>query len=692
MASRQEDEVTSAKPLRLYGRPSVGAPHSADTSASREGAPTEGRPYRMDDQSSILASPSPAIRVADLWKRYDETEAIRGISFEVVEGEIFGLIGPDGAGKTTTFQILAGVMEATSGVAEVYGRPAREARSQTGYLTQAFSLYPDLTAMENIRYIGDLRRVPPDEINERGHRYLQMFDMDRFAERLAGQLSGGMKQKLSLACALVPQPRALLLDEPTTGVDPVSRREFWDTLAHLAADGLTILVATPYLDEAERCNRVALMHLGNIRQMGTPGELRDTLKAKRLELHVSNLREAERLLAEVSGSEKEIIDVQRFGDRLDLLAHEPEDAKLIVQQKLSSAGIRVDDIRIDEPALENVFVATLRSLGHDVRATAFPGRHDHTDLRGQIAIGATSLTKQFGTFEAVKSVSLQVRYGEIYGLLGANGAGKTTTIKMLCGLMQPTRGEVQLAGERGSLRSSAARQRIGYMSQKFSLYNDLSIKENLDFFAGVYGVPAQEREEKRKWVLSFSGLEGKEDQITGSLPGGWKQRVAFGAAIMHEPSVIFLDEPTSGVDPLARRAFWSMINRLADSGAAILVTTHYLEESEQCNRLGLMVAGELVAEGGPSDIKKKQRGHLLEFIVEQPQRAADLLKQEGDRWRVSLFGNRLHIITDEDAEAGKRTTTDKLEANGIHVISAREGRFSMENVFISVVEQARQKG
>jgi ABC-2 type transport system ATP-binding protein len=663
-----------------------------ESRGSHESAGSSDRqPSILDLQPSTLDS-FPAIRLRDLSKRYDETEAIRGISLDVAEGEIFGLIGPDGAGKTTTFQILAGVMEATSGVVEVFGRPAREARSQTGYLTQAFSLYPDLTANENIRYIGDLRHVPHDEIAERGRRYLEMFDMDRFADRLAGQLSGGMKQKLSLACALVPQPRALLLDEPTTGVDPVSRREFWDTLAHLAADGLTILVATPYLDEAERCNRVALMHLGEIRQMGTPVELRETLKARRLELHVSNLGEAERILSEIAGPEEEIIDVQRFGDRLDILAHEPEEAKHILQSKLSSGGIHVDDIRVDEPALENVFVATLRGLGQELRATPFPSRHDHRGLRGQIAIGATNLSKEFGTFAAVKDVSLQVRYGEIYGLLGANGAGKTTTIKMLCGLLEATRGEIQLAGERGSLRSRLVRQRIGYMSQKFSLYNDLSIEENLDFFAGVYGVPAQEREEKRKWVLSFSGLEGKENQITGSLPGGWKQRVAFGAAIMHEPSVIFLDEPTSGVDPLARRAFWKMINRLADSGAAILVTTHYLEESEQCNRLGLMVAGELVAEGGPTDIKNKQRGHLLEFIVDHPQRAADLLKQDRDRWRVSLFGNRLHIITDQDAETGERTTTEKLEANGVHVISAREGRFSMEDVFISVVEQTRQKG
>jgi ABC-2 type transport system ATP-binding protein len=636
-------------------------------------------------------SPLPAIRVKDLWKRYGAVEAVRGVSLEVNEGEIFGLIGPDGAGKTTTFQILAGVMEADSGAAEVFGRPAREMRAQTGYLTQSFSLYPDLSVMENIRYIGDLRGVPPNEIIERGRRYLRMFDMDRFEGRLAGRLSGGMKQKLALACALVPQPRVLLLDEPTTGVDPVSRREFWDTLAHLAAEGLTIMVATPYLDEAERCRRVALMHLGEIRQLGAPAELRAGLRARRLELRATNLGEAERALSEIAGPDEEIVDVQRFGDRLDLLARDPEKAKLLLQKRMSDAGLRIEEIRVDEPTLENTFVATLRALGQEPHETPFPCRHDHSELRERVAIGADKLVKQFGAFTAVKGVSLQVRHGEIYGLLGANGAGKTTTIKMLCGLLEPTSGEVHLAGER-SLRSGAVRQQIGYMSQKFSLYNDLSIEENLDFFAGVYGVPDEEREEKKGWVLAFSGLEGKEGQITGSLPGGWKQRVAFGAAIMHEPRILFLDEPTSGVDPLARRAFWKMINRLADAGAAILVTTHYLEESEQCNRLGMMVAGEIMAEGSPSDLKSQQTGHLLEFIVDQPQRAADLLKREMERWRVSLFGDRLHVITDEDPESGMRATAEELEANGIRVRQARVGKFSMEDVFISVVEKARLEG
>ena len=628
-----------------------------------------------------------AIQVMDLRKDYGATRAVRGISFTVSKGEIFGMIGPDGAGKTTTFQILAGVTEATSGAAQIFGRPARAMRSQTGYLTQAFSLYPDLSVNENIRYIGDLRRVPPDEIAERGQRYLQMFDMDRFTDRLAGQLSGGMKQKLALACALVTQPRVLLLDEPTTGVDPVSRREFWDALAHLSAEGLTILVATPYLDEAERCHTVALTHEGKIQLIGPPSELRKTLNAKRLELTTSEVKEAEKLFSD-SPPDGEILDVQRFGDRLDLLAREPEKAKRVVEEELQKAQIPFDEIRVDEPTLENTFVATLRDLGQEPHAIPFPRRHDHSHLRGQTAIGAKNLVKEFGSFIAVNDVSLEIKYGEVYGLLGANGAGKTTTIKMLCGLLERTAGQIQLAGERGGFRSSDVRMRIGYMSQKFSLYNDLSIKENLNFFAGVYGVPDDERDEKLRWVLSFSGLEGRENQITGSLPGGWKQRVAFGAAIMHEPSVLFLDEPTSGVDPLARRSFWSMINQLADAGAAILVTTHYLEESEQCNRLGMMVAGQLVAEGRPGQIKSEQKNQLFEFVVDQPQRASDLLKQQMDGWRVSLFGDRLHVITDRPEQ--KQEIVDKLEANGINVTSARESRFSMEDVFISIVAQAQQ--
>jgi ABC-2 type transport system ATP-binding protein len=631
-----------------------------------------------------------AIVTRDLRKNYGPVEAIRGIDVQVREGEIFGLIGPDGAGKTSMFQILGGIMEATSGVVEVFGKPARESRSMVGYLTQTFSLYPDLTVAENIRYVGDLRHVPPKEIAARGDRYLRMFDMHRFTDRLAGRLSGGMKQKLSLACALVAQPRVLLLDEPTTGVDPVSRREFWDTLAHLSAAGLTIVVATPYLDEAERCHTVALMHLGLIHQTGTPAELRDSLGMRRLEVHTDKLAEAEDRLTEAENGV--IDDVQRFGDRLDVIVRDPEAGRKAVEETLAKAGIIARDIRVADPMLENTFAARLRSMGQEVHVPPFPGHHPHRDLNGQIAIGAQNLTKRFGDFTAVHNINLNVRYGEVYGLLGANGAGKTTTIKMLCGLLAPTSGTPQLAGETGTIRSESVRALVGYMSQKFSLYDDLAIDENLEFFGGVYGVSEDEIAEKKRWVLAFSGLSGKEQQTTGSLPGGWKQRVAFGAATMHEPSVLFLDEPTSGVDPLARRAFWRMINRLADMGTAILVTTHYLEEAEQCNRLGFMVAGELVAEGAPSEIKGRQTGHLLELRVDQPQQAADLLKEQMDRWRVSLFGDRLHVITDDEIKVATAQLTEKLRTAGITVRDIHEESFSLEDVFIAVVEKARQEG
>ena len=635
-----------------------------------------------------------AIRVERLKKNYGEVEAVREIDLEVREGEIFGLIGPDGAGKTTTFQILAGVMQATSGDVRVFDKPARESRSLAGYLTQTFSLYPDLSVAENIRYVGDLRHVPPKEIAERGNHYLRLFDMDRFTDRLAGRLSGGMKQKLALACALVAQPRLLLLDEPTTGVDPISRREFWDTLAHLAAEGLTMLVATPYLDEAERCHRVALMHLGKIHQTGTPAELRERLGMKRLEVRTENLAKAEDQLQTsiAADSQSAISDVQRFGDRLDVLVRDAGAGRKTIENELSKAGLPVQNINATQPTLENTFVATLRGMGQETRAPEFPGRHPHRDLGDKVAIGAKDLSKRFGSFQAVKNINLQVRYGEIYGLLGANGAGKTTTIKMLCGLLGSSSGEMDLTGEKGNLRSERVRQRIGYMSQKFSLYDDLTIGENLEFFAGVYAVPPEEIAAKKKWVLEFAGLQNKERQITGSLPGGWKQRVAFGAAILHEPSVLFLDEPTSGVDPLARRAFWRMINKLADRGTAILVTTHYLEEAEQCNRLGFMVAGELVAEGTPSGVKSEQGGHLLEVTVDQPQRAADLLKEKTERWRVSLFGDRLHVIVDDDVDAGKREIARKLEAAGLHIREAHEEHYSLEDVFIVVVEKAKRQG
>jgi ABC-2 type transport system ATP-binding protein len=628
-----------------------------------------------------------AIAIRDLHKRYGELEAVRGITFDVPKGVIFGVIGPDGAGKTTTFEILAGVMRPTSGSVEVFGQPARDARLKTGYLTQGFTLYQDLTVMENIRYVGDLRLAPPDAIVARGRHYLELFGMAPFENRLAGQLSGGMQKKLALACALVPEPQVLLLDEPTTGVDPVSRREFWDSLAHLATEGLTVLVATPYLDEAERCNRVALMHLGEIKELNTPAGLRNSLHAKRLVVYVDDvlqLGNATRALESCPG----VVDVQRFGDHVDVLANDGqvERVQRDVTDVLTHERIALRNIRLDDPTLENVFVASIRATSPPPAVAPFPMRRSVTKST-EIVIGATSLTKRFGTFTAVDDLSLEVRFGEIYGLLGANGAGKTTTIRMLCGLLVPTSGTTILAGATGNVRSADVRSRVGYMSQKFSLYDDLSVLENLEFFAGVYGVPKTERAEKIAWVLEFAGLAGKEHAITGSLPGGWKQRVAFGSAIMHEPRVLFLDEPTSGVDPIARRSFWNVIDQLAEAGTAVLVTTHYLEEAEQCSRLGFMAAGRLIAQGTPTEVKSRQEGSLLEIRVDDVQKALTMLQRDRGRRRASLFGDRLHVVVDGDPERAIRSVSDQLQKGGVRVIDARQAQFSLEDVFIDAVER-----
>jgi len=640
----------------------------------------------MNTGAEASKFPDTAMTVRGLRKSYGKFEAVRGIDLNIGHGEIYGLIGPDGAGKTSTFQILGGVMPETSGEISIFGRNARDARSFVGYLTQAFSLYQDLTVAENLRYIGDLRLLSRRQIDERGMHYLRLFDMERFTDRLAGRLSGGMKQKLALACALIAEPRVLLLDEPTTGVDPVSRREFWDTLAGLSDQGMTMVVATPYLDEAERCSRVSLMFGGKIIETGTPKELRDNLGMKRLELRTSDLGTAETLLSEAEAIE----DVQRFGDRLDLIVKDAGDGERVTRKILAGSGIEVSQIHADNPTLENTFLAVLRDLEGKMVPPRFPRRRKFRERPpGAVAIGAENVSKHFGEFVAVKDIDLSIKYGEIYGLLGANGAGKTTTIKMLCGLLEPSGGVVELSGERDATRSRDVRQRVGYMSQKFSLYDDMTIDENLDFFAGVYGVGTAERDEKKRWIMEFSGLTGQEKMLTGELPGGWKQRVAFGSAILHEPSVLFLDEPTSGVDPLARRAFWKMINELADSGVAILVTTHYLEEAEQCNRLGFMVAGEVVAEGTPTSVKAAQSGHLIELITDRPQQASDLLKTQFERWRVSLFGDRLHVVVEDGVAEGIAGLKQRLAAGGISVTDAYERTRSLEDVFIAVVEKER---
>jgi len=635
------------------------------------------------------------ISIRDLRHCYGKQtrEAVAAINLDIYPSEIFGLIGPDGAGKTTTFQILSGVMPQTSGIVEIFGSHPRDMRLAMGYLTQRFSLYSDMSIWENLRYAAGLREVSDAAFKTRSEYFLGLLDLARFKDRLAGRLSGGMKQKLGLCCALIHQPKILLLDEPTTGVDPVSRREFWDILAQLAAtEGMTTVVATPYLDEAERCSRIALMYDGKIQQCNTPAKVKASLGVQRLEVYlpVMQLDRAEEILKHKTDLQEIVSDVQRFGDRLDVLTAQPQSTSEQIQHILEQQQIQVQNFATDTPTLENTFVARLRELKGENSASNYPQIYCIKQPSGT-AIGAQNLQKVFGNFHAVKDINLAIKYGEVFGLLGANGAGKTTTIKMLCGLLSVSSGQVTLAGETGQLRSAVVRQKIGYMSQKFTLYDDLTIEQNLEFYCGVYGIPRRHRRAKKNWVLQMSDLVGRGDMLTADLPGGWKQRVAFGAAVMHEPKVLFLDEPTSGVDPLARRQFWRWINSFAREGMAVLVTTHYLEEAEQCHRLGFMVAGELVTQGTPRQVKDEQPGQLVEWECEPLQQASDLLKEKFDRWRVSIFGSRLHTILDNpDTEIPQ--IKSRLQSARVTVHSQREIDFSLEDVFISVVEQARQRG
>ncbi|MEN9221431.1 MAG: ABC transporter ATP-binding protein, partial [Thermostichus sp. BF3_bins_97] len=442
-------------------------------------------------------------------------------------------------------------------------------------------------------------------------------------------------------------------------------------------------------------------------QTGTLAQLRADLGLERLELRTPELERAEQVLNATieQGSpepgehgSRRIADVQSFGDRLDVLVKEARQDEMgqilaneeLVHRLLSQAGIPVQELVRAEATLENIFVTRLRQQGSLGNAAEGPARSAlPTDVafpRTRVshpqgsAIKSVGLTKTFGTFTAVRDIDLDIRYGEIYGLLGANGAGKTTTIKMLCGLLSPSSGQMILGGEQGNLRSAALRRRIGYMSQKFTLYDDLTIQENLEFYCGVYGVPRPQRPDKIAWVLETCGLQGQEHLLTGRLPGGWKQRVAFGASVMHEPEILFLDEPTSGVDPLARRQFWRLIREFAHHGTAILVTTHYLEEAENCHRMGFMAAGAMVAQGSPSQIKGQQPGQLLELHVSDPQRAVPLLK--GHLSQVSIFGDRLHVAVEEWQIPH---ISGWLSSAGIQMYSQRRIPFSLEDAFISIV-------
>ncbi len=488
-----------------------------------------------------------AIEVNNVSKSYGAVKALDDVSFTVGKGEVFGLIGPDGAGKTSMYRILCTLLLPDAGTVTVDGfdavRQMTDIRRRVGYMPGKFSLYEDLTVEENLQFFATLFGTTVEE----GYDSIKAIysQIERFKDRRAGALSGGMKQKLALSCALVHSPSVLFLDEPTTGVDPVSRKEFWEMLGNLKERNITIVASTPYLDEVRRCERVAFLDQGRIRGIGTPDEI-----------------------------------LTRFADVFNPPGIQHDHAETLSQHS--------------EP--ENV-------------------------------IEVEHLVKAFGSFHAVDDISFTVKRGEIFGFLGANGAGKTTAMHMLTGLNQPTSGTGRVVGYDIRTEHEQIKKHIGYMSQRFSLYEDLTVAENIRLFAGIYGMDDKEIARKTDELLARLRFADHKDTLVASLPLGWKQKLAFSVSIFHEPGVVFLDEPTGGVDPATRRQFWELIYEAAGRGITVFVTTHYMDEAEYCDRISIMVDGKIKAMGTPDELKRKYNqpdmDHVFTYLARQATRSSD---------------------------------------------------------------------
>jgi ABC-2 type transport system ATP-binding protein len=531
------------------------------------------------------------------------TKALKDVSLRLQTGSMTALIGPDGAGKTTFLRVLAGILAFDAEEVRVLGyRLPDEAlalQSQIGYMPQHFGLYEDLTVQENLTLFADLHAIPRGVREGRFAELLRMTALGPFRERRAGQLSGGMKQKLGLACTLVDPPRLLLLDEASVGVDPISRRELWNIIRQqIASHGVTVLLSTAYMDEAERCDHVILLYEGEILAQGGPAQIAAALEGRCFLLPLPDASEAPR------GAQAEI---SRLPGVIDT-AIQTDGLRIVMEQSgppaLEGALIRYGTPRPVRPRLEDAFVSLLfgRRRRHVVQAPRQGGAPE-----GAAVIEVRDLYRYFGQFAAVKGISFSVRKGEIFGLLGANGAGKSTTFRMLCGLLPSSSGTLQVAGVDLRSAPAAARARIGYVSQKFSLYGALSVRQNIEFFAAAYGLENEHKRRRILWALEEFELARYAAINADSLPLGYKQRLALACALMHEPGIVFLDEPTSGVDPLARREFWTRLNALAQEGTTCLVTTHFMEEAEYCDHLVLMSLGEVLAQGTPSEIKDSVR-------------------------------------------------------------------------------------
>ena len=548
----------------------------------------------------------PLVRLSHVDKTFGETRALRDISADIRGGVITGLVGPDGAGKTTLIRLMTGLMAPTKGLISVLGADTRDdaqtVQSHIGYMPQRFGLYEDLSVMENLNLYADLRGLAADERADRFAELLGFTGLARFTSRHAGKLSGGMKQKLGLACALIRTPRVLLLDEPSVGVDPISRRELWRMVQDLKDEGITIVWSTSYLDEAERCDEVLLLNRGDLLFNGPPGELTERVEGR--SFLATELESVRRVALADALDNPAIIDGVVQGSALRLVTAEKPESGARSLMNLLGEKFRGAQLKAAEPRFEDAFIDV---LGGVAGGTSTLAQRIASKPGGRAIIEAEGLTKKFGDFTAARDVTFSIPPGEIFGLLGPNGAGKSTTFKMLCGLLKPSEGVGRVAGFDLRHAAAAGRGRLGYMAQTFSMYGDLSVRQNLRFFASVYGLPRARRREQIDSMIQTFDLSSYLEMNARELPLGFKQRLALACAVMHEPNALFLDEPTSGVDPITRREFWTHINGLVAKGVAILVTTHFMDEAEYCDRIALMYQGETIALDSPDALKAQAR-------------------------------------------------------------------------------------
>jgi ABC-2 type transport system ATP-binding protein len=536
--------------------------------------------------------------------RGHDVRALDGVDFAARAGEITALVGSDAAGKTTLVRLIAGLLAPDAGTLRVLGREmprgASSVQARIGYMPQRFGLYEDLTVQENLDLYADLHAVAAEARAVKYPELMAMTALEPFRGRLAGQLSGGMKQKLGLACTLVSTPALLLLDEPTAGVDPLSRRELWGIVRGLTRDrGMPVIVSTSYLDEADRCDQVTVLHKGRVLASGAPAEVSAAAAGRVFRVSAADGETPRDLQARLLAQPGVIDAAPEAGQVRTVLAQADAAAQVFGARRATPV----------EAAFEDGFMTLLRARAPpeaqtDVPAAAPPSPHA-AGAAGAVVV--RNLVRRFGNFTAVDNVSFEVAQGEIFGLLGPNGAGKTTTFRMLCGLLPVTGGELTVGGADMRRARAAARNRLGYVAQKFSLYGNLSVAENLDFFASVYGLRGARKRGRIDWALAEFELARQAQMPAAQLAGGHRQRLAMAAALLHQPEILFLDEPTSGADPLARREFWRRIAALANEGVTVIITTHFMAEAEYCDRIAILDSGRILAQGAPAEIRARGR-------------------------------------------------------------------------------------